>query len=267
MMPSCEHWKWIVDLPMIMCTININQEFFGLVGDTYNVIFSCVVFGLSSIWHSRLTIWNWKNFPRRWCYHKSSISLTRNWQLQSPHLCYYKNWTNDACFRNEGTKENNLDNFFTSEDTLVIEHMKFIEKQGLFKENLKYQLESIISFFCSINTWGFDFQKVLGLFVVLLMHGEMTCLSFYTFVVMLMCGGNNSQIPQPLWLCWCVQASNVGWFLVGQCLRFFFLCDCVDMRKNQQRCISTSCLNDLKKTSLKKQKLLHKKQKKIVCNS
>jgi hypothetical protein len=34
---------------MIMCTIIINQELFGLVGDTYNAIFACVVFGLSSV--------------------------------------------------------------------------------------------------------------------------------------------------------------------------------------------------------------------------
>jgi len=151
------------------------------VGDTYNAIFTCVVFGLSSIWHSRLTIWNWKNFQSHWCYHKSLISLAKNWHFRSPHSCYYKNWTNDACFRNEGTKENTLDNFFTSEDTLVEEHMKLIEKQVFFEENSRQQLESVISFFCSIDAWGFDFQKVLDLFVVLLMHGEMTCWIFYTF--------------------------------------------------------------------------------------
>jgi len=34
----------------------------------------------------------------------------------------------------EGAKENSLDHFFTCDDTLIKEHMKFIEEQGLFKE-------------------------------------------------------------------------------------------------------------------------------------
>jgi len=108
--------------------------------------------------------------------------------------------------------------FFTSEDNLVEEHMKLIEKQGLFKENLGQQLESIINFFCSIDAWGFDFQKVLGLFVVPLMHGETTCWSFYTicgyvdvwgqqltnfttFVIVLMCAS---------FQCWLVSCGYVN---------------------------------------------------------
>jgi hypothetical protein len=108
----------------------------------------------------------------------------------------------------------------------------------------------------------------LGLFVVLLMHGEMTCWKFL----------------YDLWLSWCVGATTnkfhnlcdcvhvcklpmlVGFLWLCQCLQIFVLCDCVDMRKNQQRCISTSCMNDPKKTSLlKKNKKFYTKNKKTLC--
>jgi hypothetical protein len=45
-----------------------------------------------------------------------------------------KNWCNDAHFVCEGVKENSQDHFFTRDNTLIKEHMKFIEEQGLFKE-------------------------------------------------------------------------------------------------------------------------------------
>jgi hypothetical protein len=45
-----------------------------------------------------------------------------------------KNWFNDAHFVCEGAKKNSLDHFLTCDDTLIKEHMKFIEEQGLFKE-------------------------------------------------------------------------------------------------------------------------------------
>jgi hypothetical protein len=45
-----------------------------------------------------------------------------------------KNWCNDAHFVCERAKENSPNHFPTSDDTLIKEHMKFIEEQGLFKE-------------------------------------------------------------------------------------------------------------------------------------
>jgi hypothetical protein len=45
-----------------------------------------------------------------------------------------KNWCNDAHFVCEGVKENSLDHFVTRDNTLIKEHMKFIEEQGLYKE-------------------------------------------------------------------------------------------------------------------------------------
>jgi hypothetical protein len=203
-------------------------------------------------WLSRLTIWNWIFFQSHWCYHKTLISLARNWQLGSPHPYYYKNWTNDACFRSEGTKENTLDNLFTSEDTLVEEHIKFIEKQGLFEENLGQQLENIIRFFLfhwCMRVW---FPKDFGSFCGFVNAWRNDLLKFLYI----------------LWLCWCVGATThkfhdlcdcvdvcklpmlVGFLWLCQCLQIFVLCDCVDIKKNQQRCISTSCMNDPKKTSL-----------------
>jgi hypothetical protein len=68
-----------------------------------------------------------------------------------------------------------------------------------------------------------------------------------------------------LWLCWCVGATTHKFHDLCDCVdvcklpilvgflwlcQVFVLCDCVDMRKNQQRCISTSCMNDPQKTSL-----------------
>ncbi len=45
-----------------------------------------------------------------------------------------KNWCNDAHFVCEGAKKKFLDHFLTHDDTLIKEHMKFIEEQCLFKE-------------------------------------------------------------------------------------------------------------------------------------
>jgi len=45
-----------------------------------------------------------------------------------------KNWCNDAHFVCEGAKENFPDHSVTCDNTLIKEHMKFIEEQGLYKE-------------------------------------------------------------------------------------------------------------------------------------
>jgi hypothetical protein len=57
-------------------------------------------------------------------------------------------------------------------------------------------------------------------------------LSFFFWGVLLMCGGGNSITWRPLWLCWCVEATT------NKCLKFIFSCGCVDMGKNQQRCVN-----------------------------
>ncbi len=79
-----------------------------------------------------------------------------------------------------------------------------------------------------VDAWG---QHLINFwhFWALLMHGDLTCWSYFLyFVIMLMCGdkkffliqvfgvldigmwGQQLTTSWPLWLCWCVEASNVG---------------------------------------------------------
>lgn len=114
--------------------------------------FCMCCFWLVKCLHTRLTIWNWKNFQNHWCHHKSLISLARSWQIGSPHPCYSKNWTNDVCFRSEGTKENTLDNFFTSEDIWFKSTWSSLENKVFLKKTWGNNLKVLLVFCCSIDT-------------------------------------------------------------------------------------------------------------------
>ncbi len=49
-------------------------------------------------------------------------------------LILIQNWPNDICLGCTGAKEKTLEHFLTFENTLIEEHKKLIEEQGLLKK-------------------------------------------------------------------------------------------------------------------------------------